>query len=43
VIGIQYLITSFLFLLIGFSMMLLMRWQLAIPPRRTTSIPRSCR
>jgi cytochrome c oxidase subunit 1 len=31
VIGIQYLITSFLFLLIGFSMMLLMRWQLAIP------------
>jgi cytochrome c oxidase subunit 1 len=31
VIGIQYLITSFLFLLVGFSMMLLMRWQLAIP------------
>jgi len=31
VIGIQYLITSFLFLLVGFAMMLLMRWQLAIP------------
>jgi cytochrome c oxidase subunit I len=31
VIGIQYLITSFLFLLLGFSMMLLMRYQLAIP------------
>ncbi len=31
VIGIQYLITSFAFLLVGFSMMLLMRWQLAIP------------
>lgn len=31
VIGIQYLVTSFLFLLVGFSMMLLMRWQLAVP------------
>jgi len=31
VIGIQYLITSLLFLLIGFTMMLLMRWQLAVP------------
>ena len=31
VIGIQYLVTSFVFLLCGFSMMLLMRWQLAIP------------
>lgn len=31
VIGIQYLITSFLFLLVGFGMMLLMRYQLAIP------------
>lgn len=31
VIGIQYLITSFLFLLIGFGMMLLMRYQLAMP------------
>ena len=31
VIGIQYLITSFLFLLIGFGMMMLMRWQLAMP------------
>ena len=31
IIGIQYLVTSLVFLLIGFSMMLLMRWQLAIP------------
>ena len=31
VIGIQYLITSFLFLLVGFSMMMLMRYQLAWP------------
>lgn len=30
-IGIQYLITSFLFLLVGFSMMMLMRYQLAVP------------
>jgi cytochrome c oxidase subunit 1 len=31
VIGIQYAITALLFLLTGFSMMLLMRWQLAYP------------
>ncbi len=31
VIGLQYLITSFIFLLIGFSLMMLMRWQLAFP------------
>ena len=31
VIGIQYGITSLLFLLFGFSLMLLMRWQLAYP------------
>jgi len=31
VIGLQYLITSLLFLLFGFGMMLLMRWQLASP------------
>ena len=31
VIGIQYMITSFVFLLAGFSLMLLMRWQLAYP------------
>ena len=31
VIGIQYMITSLLFLLSGFTMMLLMRWQLAYP------------
>ena len=31
VIGIQYMITSLLFLLFGFSLVLLMRWQLAYP------------
>ncbi|NNF02881.1 MAG: cytochrome C oxidase subunit I, partial [Rhodothermales bacterium] len=31
VIGIQYGLTSLLFLLIGFSLMMLMRWQLAYP------------
>src|SRR5688572_21372705 len=31
VIGIQYAITALLFLLTGFTMMLLMRWQLAYP------------
>ncbi len=31
VIGIQYMITSMLFLLSGFTMMLLMRWQIAYP------------
>ncbi|MGD2115028.1 MAG: cbb3-type cytochrome c oxidase subunit I, partial [Acidobacteriota bacterium] len=31
VIGIQYTITGFLFLFFGFSLMLLMRWQLANP------------
>ncbi len=31
VIGIQYGLTSLLFLLIGFSLMMLMRWQLAFP------------
>lgn len=31
VIGIQYGITSLFFLLLGFSMMMLMRWQLAYP------------
>jgi cytochrome c oxidase subunit 1 len=31
VIGIQYGLTALVFLLIGFSMMLLMRWQLAYP------------
>ena len=30
-IGLQYLITSLIFLLFGFSLMLLMRWQLAYP------------
>jgi len=30
-IGIQYGITSLLFLLFGFGLMLLMRWQLAYP------------
>jgi cytochrome c oxidase subunit 1 len=31
VIGLQYAVTSMIFLLIGFSLMLLMRWQLAYP------------
>ena len=31
VIGLQYLITSFIFLLFGFGLMMLMRWQLAFP------------
>jgi cytochrome c oxidase subunit 1 len=31
VIGIQYTVTSLLFLLLGFSLMMLMRWQLAYP------------
>ncbi len=31
VIGLQYLITSFIFLLVGFALMGLMRWQLAWP------------
>jgi cytochrome c oxidase subunit 1 len=31
VIGIQYLFTSLLFLLIGFTLMMVMRWQLAYP------------
>src|SRR6185295_9679107 len=31
VIGIQYAITALLFLLCGFSLMMLMRWQLAYP------------
>jgi cytochrome c oxidase subunit 1 len=33
VIGIQYTVTSLLFLLFGFSLMALMRWQLAYPGR----------
>ena len=31
VIGIQYTVTSLVFLLLGFSLMMLMRWQLAYP------------
>lgn len=31
VIGLQYAITSMIFLLVGFGLMLLMRWQLAFP------------
>ena len=31
VIGIQYAITGLLFLLFGFSLMMLMRWQIAYP------------
>ena len=33
VIGIQYALTALIFLLMGFGMMLLMRWQLALPGR----------
>jgi cytochrome c oxidase subunit 1 len=33
VIGIQYTLTSLVFLLFGFSLMMLMRWQLAYPGR----------
>lgn len=33
VIGIQYLITGLIFLLLGFCLMMLMRWQLAFPGR----------
>src|SRR5437773_1238892 len=33
VIGIQYAITGLLFLLIGFTLMMIMRWQLAYPGR----------
>ncbi|MBA3762303.1 MAG: cytochrome C oxidase subunit I, partial [Chthoniobacterales bacterium] len=33
VIGIQYAITGLLFLLFGFMLMMLMRWQLAFPGR----------
>ena len=36
VIGIQYAITGLLFLLFGFSLMMLMRWQLAYP---STALP----
>src|SRR5262245_24043381 len=32
-IGVQYGITALTFLLLGFSMMLLMRWQLAFPSK----------
>src|SRR5579863_9609888 len=32
-IGLQYMFTSLVFLLIGFSFVLLMRWQLAFPGR----------
>ena len=31
VIGIQYAVTALLFLLFGFSLMMIMRWQLAYP------------
>ncbi len=31
VIGVQYALTSFFFLLVGFSLVLMMRWQLAYP------------
>ena len=33
VIGIQYAVTGLLFLLFGFTLMMIMRWQLAYPGR----------
>ena len=33
VIGVQYALTAMFFLLFGFGLMLLMRWQLAFPGR----------
>ena len=33
-IGIQYAVTGLLFLLFGFTLMMLMRWQLAYPAGR---------
>ena len=33
VIGLQYMMTSMVFLLVGFGLMMLMRWQLAFPGR----------
>ncbi|MCA9910793.1 MAG: cytochrome C oxidase subunit I, partial [Anaerolineae bacterium] len=33
VIGIQYTVASLIFLFLGFSMMMLMRWQLAYPEK----------
>ena len=48
VIGIQYAITGLLFLLFGFWLMMLMRWQLAYPGARcrcsaSSSARRACR
>ena len=48
VIGIQYAVTGLVFLLFGFSLMMLMRWQLAYPgqgaaaPRARSSATRAC-
>ncbi len=38
-IGIQYGLTALLFLFIGFTLMMLMRWQLAYPGRKIPQIP----
>ncbi len=34
VIGVQYALIAMVFLLIGFALMMLMRWQLAYPGRK---------
>ena len=43
VIGIQYAITGLLFLLFGFSLMMIMRWQLAYPGRPDSAHRRAAR
>ena len=43
VIGIQYAVTGLLFLLFGFSLMMLMRWQLAYPGARAAAHRRALR
>lgn len=39
VIGLQYMMTGLLFLFFGFTLMMLMRWQLAYPGKPLPSIP----
>ena len=39
VIGLQYMMTALLFLFFGFTLMMLMRWQLAFPGKPVPAIP----
>jgi cytochrome c oxidase subunit 1 len=39
VIGLQYMMTGLIFLFIGFTLMMLMRWQLAYPGKPLPSLP----